>query len=164
MAVGSVQNKSANAENIAYDNTSTSSVITGDNVQEAIDQLFTSVSNGKSEIASAITDKGVNTSADASFAVMAENIGKISTGFTVTHEQINISLGQKAKPGRVLWQNMFVFINNIYIQTYDAAGAGDLISSINYNSSNGQITVNINDTSGVMFTNYATILTIYYID
>lgn len=79
MAIGSVQNKSANAENISYDNTSTSSIITGDNVQEAIDQLFTSVSNGKSEIASAITDKGVNTSADASFAMMAENIGKIST-------------------------------------------------------------------------------------
>lgn len=85
MAIVSVQNKSANAENISYDNTSTSSIITGDNVQEAIDQLFTSVSNGKSEIASAITDKGVSTSADASFSVMAKNIGKISTGFTVTH-------------------------------------------------------------------------------
>lgn len=40
MGFGSVQNKSANAENVSYDNTSTSSIITGDNVQEAIDQLF----------------------------------------------------------------------------------------------------------------------------
>lgn len=45
--------------------------------------FFTSVSNGKTEIASAITDKGVSTSADASFAAMAENIGKISTGSNV---------------------------------------------------------------------------------
>jgi len=48
-------------------------------VQEALDGLKSSVSNGKSLIASAITDKGVATAQDATFAQMAENIGEIST-------------------------------------------------------------------------------------
>lgn len=41
--------------------------------------LFTSVSNGKSQVASAITDKGVSTASDASFATMANNIRNIQT-------------------------------------------------------------------------------------
>lgn len=43
-------------------------------------ELFTSVSNGKSLVASAITDKGVATDATATFATMADNIDQISTG------------------------------------------------------------------------------------
>lgn len=65
----------------SYNNDNTSSVITADNVQGAIDQLFTSVSNGKSQIASAITGMGVSTSANDSFAQMATNIGNIETGY-----------------------------------------------------------------------------------
>lgn len=66
------------AADIAYD-TSTSGM-TADNVQGAIDELFTSVSDGKSLIASAITDKGVPTAEDATFQQMADNIGQISGG------------------------------------------------------------------------------------
>ncbi len=44
------------------------------------DQLFQSVSDGKSKIAGAITGKGVMTSADSSFDVMAANIRSIPTG------------------------------------------------------------------------------------
>ena len=43
------------------------------------DQLFQSVSNGKSLIASAITGKGVSTASDATFQQMATNIGSIQT-------------------------------------------------------------------------------------
>lgn len=50
------------------------------NVEEALDGLFTSVSSGKSLIASAITDKGVPTEEDADFAEMADNIRQIPTG------------------------------------------------------------------------------------
>lgn len=75
------------ASQISYNNGSTSSIITSNNVQGAIDQLFTSVSNGKSQIASAITDKGVSTSANASFAAMAANIAAISVG-----KQLEISI------------------------------------------------------------------------
>ena len=41
--------------------------------------LFQSVSEGKSAIAAAVTDKGVTTAADASFEQIAANIGSIST-------------------------------------------------------------------------------------
>lgn len=41
-----------------------------------LNEVKTSVSNGKSAVASAITDKGVSTSATASFNTMANNIRK----------------------------------------------------------------------------------------
>lgn len=41
--------------------------------------LFTSVSNGKRNVAAAITDKGVSTASDATFDTMATNIRKIPT-------------------------------------------------------------------------------------
>lgn len=46
----------------------------------AVKEVFQSVSNGKSLIASAITDKGVQTDATATFQEMATNIGQIETG------------------------------------------------------------------------------------
>lgn len=79
--IGQTPTVQASAEMTSYNNDNTSSVITADNVQGAIDQLFTSVSNGKSQIASAITDMGVSTSANATFAQMATNIGNIETGY-----------------------------------------------------------------------------------
>ena len=50
----------------------------GETVETRLNEVFQSVSNGKSLIASAITDKGVTTAADATFQVMADNIEKIS--------------------------------------------------------------------------------------
>lgn len=46
-------------------------------VYEVLNKCFQSVSNGKSLVASAITDKGVETASDATFAVMSDNISKI---------------------------------------------------------------------------------------
>lgn len=71
------------ASAVDYNNAETGMVAT--NMQDAVDELFTSVSNGKSLIAGAITDKGVSTSADATFQQMAENIGKIdsASGFYI---------------------------------------------------------------------------------
>ena len=86
------------ASNVSYNNNSTSEAISGKNVQAAIDQLFSwnkgkvndlnnkydqlfqSVSDGKRQIAGAITDKGVSTSSTASFSTMANNIRQIQTG------------------------------------------------------------------------------------
>lgn len=45
-----------------------------------VNNLFQSVSNGKSQIAEAITDKGVSTSANDSFSTMASNIRAIPSG------------------------------------------------------------------------------------
>lgn len=58
-----------------YSNTKTG--ISATNVQDAIDSCFTSVSNRKSLIASAITDMGVSTGQNDSFNKMAENIKQI---------------------------------------------------------------------------------------
>lgn len=66
------------AADVSYDNTT--SGMTADDVQDAIDEVFQSVSSGKTLIAGAITDKGVTTSATDSFATMAANIASIPTG------------------------------------------------------------------------------------
>ena len=50
------------------------------NAATEIDNLKTSVSEGKSLIASAITDKGVSTSSTATFQTMADNIGQLEIG------------------------------------------------------------------------------------
>ena len=47
--------------------------------QKDLDELFQSVSSGKTLVANAITDKGVSTSTTATFATMASNISKINT-------------------------------------------------------------------------------------
>ena len=49
------------------------------NMDGELNQLFQSVSNGKSQIAGAITDKGVPTSATDTFSTMAGNIRNIPT-------------------------------------------------------------------------------------
>jgi hypothetical protein len=48
-------------------------------LQTEIDNVKKSVSDGKTAVANAITNKGVSTATNAEFATMATNIGKIST-------------------------------------------------------------------------------------
>ena len=48
--------------------------------QSEVDILKTSVSSGKATIAAAVTDKGVQTAADATFQQIANNIGQIDQG------------------------------------------------------------------------------------
>ena len=48
-------------------------------INTKINELFQSVSDGKTLVANAITDKGVSTATDATFATMATNISKINT-------------------------------------------------------------------------------------
>lgn len=54
--------------------------MTATNVQESVYELFQFVSEGKALIASAVTDKGVETAADASFQTMHDNILAIPSG------------------------------------------------------------------------------------
>lgn len=53
---------------------------------EEFNSLKTSVSEGKSLIATAVTGKGVQTAADATFQTMATNISSIPTGYTKVSE------------------------------------------------------------------------------
>lgn len=133
------------ATNTTYSNSSTSSIITSTNVQGAIDQLFTSVSNGKELIADAITDKGVTTSASASFQTMANNIGRISTGYQVisatdsfsfTRQQVKTitSLSFSSSNWPTLDRILFLIVYPEYnsansSRSYISAGAG---SAVNY--------------------------------
>ena len=56
--------------------------------------LKTSVSEGKSLIAAAVTGKGVQTAADATFQTMASNISSIKTGYTkVSDAKSSVSVG-----------------------------------------------------------------------
>lgn len=58
-------------------------------VKGAIVELFQSVSNGKTLVANAITDKGVNTLATDTFQTMATNISRISSGSNVAYSITN---------------------------------------------------------------------------
>ena len=49
------------------------------NVQAVVDELYTSVKDGKTQIATAITSKGQNTSSSDTFATMTANIRNIQT-------------------------------------------------------------------------------------
>ena len=60
--------------------TSVLSAAQGKQLKTEIESLKSSVSNGKALVASAITDKGVTTAADATFQQMADNIRKIPSG------------------------------------------------------------------------------------
>ena len=56
-----------------------------------LNEVFQSVSDGKSKIAAAITDKGINTAADATFNTMANNISKIEAGSSIQKDNTKIS-------------------------------------------------------------------------
>lgn len=53
-------------------------------LKQELEETKKSVSDGKSKVASAITEKGVSTEATDTFDVMVENIGKIQTGISLT--------------------------------------------------------------------------------
>ena len=55
-------------------------------LETQVDELFQSVSSGKTAVANAITGKGVSTSTTATFATMATNVGKI-TNYTASEKQ-----------------------------------------------------------------------------
>lgn len=66
------------ADQISFDSATTG--LSAENVQAAIEELFTSVSEGKALIASAVTGKGAETADNADFETIAENIKEIPSG------------------------------------------------------------------------------------
>ena len=128
MAIGTVLGQhlpDLEANKVGYDNTSTSAIIKSDNVQGAIDQLFTSVSNGKTKIAGAVTDKGVSTSGTDSFDVIAENIGKIPVGAQLVMGTIKLDgSNQTLIPEIIGKENFVLFVignDKLYSSVYTPA-------------------------------------------
>ena len=62
-------------------------------LETQVNDLFQSVSDGKTLVANAITDEGVSTSTTATFATMATNISKITTYKEETKSYNNTSTG-----------------------------------------------------------------------
>ena len=91
-------NHSHNGANLSFDSTRSINDVINNNysmivaANSEISSLKSSVSEGKSLIASAITDKGVSTASDATFQTMSNNIRNITS----------IS-SPKLIPGNILW-------------------------------------------------------------
>ena len=83
-AIISSTSGSLDADVVNYDNTTSGATAT--DVQWALDEVFQSVSNGKTLIAAAITDKGVSTAASDSFQTMSTNIRNIKTATSTTYD------------------------------------------------------------------------------
>ena len=135
MGNGVILGQTQIASTVPYDNTQTSSIITGDNVQEAIDQLFTSVSNGKSLVAGAITDKGISTSANATFQQMATNIGQIKTGINFNIESFSY---RASSMGATYYTNSIYNLN----ASLNSEGILTLRSSGGNSTSQGSVNTN----------------------
>lgn len=73
--------------------------INKDSLVQAINEVFTSASNGKKLIAQAITGKGVETSESDTFSTMAKNISDIpsTSGEGITTDEINFLKAIKKK-------------------------------------------------------------------
>jgi hypothetical protein len=81
------------------------------NAVSAINELFTSVSDGKSLVAAAITDKGVATAANATFTTIAGNIGNIDTASIPGYKWVSRNSATDNNWNSVCYgNNMFVAI------------------------------------------------------
>ena len=100
----------------------------GTNVNDGMNELFISVSNGKAIVAAAITGKGVETASDASFKTMADNINAILTftegtsGGTATAEDIMYGKTAYAR-------NSLIVGNYIPLDTSDATASPGTIAA-----------------------------------
>lgn len=85
------------AKDVSFDDTG--SGLNAKNVQEAVNTLFTNVSDGKRKVASAVADKGVPTTEDATFDTIAEHVRSISTGADTSDADITAADVRSGKVG-----------------------------------------------------------------
>ena len=79
-------------------------------INTKVNDLFQSVSNGKTLVANAITDKGVSTATDATFATMATNISNISN-ITTTYKEETASWNKTSTGANRI---VFTFSADVY--------------------------------------------------
>lgn len=105
-------------------------------LQKQIDDCFQSASDGKSAIASAITGKGVSTDADATFAQMAANIGRIKTNPRLQAKNAALSTAAQAiKP-----DSGYDGLSQVAIPAVTGnAAQGDVLSGRTFNSATAGI-------------------------
>ena len=96
----------------------------------AINETFTSASNGKTAIAAAITGKGVPTSSSDSFATMAANIALIGGSSYTKIASVDYTVSTTATTGQsigtiALGSTYWTANKIIYVRIRDKAGARD---------------------------------------
>ena len=101
-----------------------------------LDEIKKSVSDGKSAVAGAITAKGIDTAADAEFAIMAENINKIGTDHNLVFKQSNIT-DKSLTP--VFGNGVFIAYHSTDKVVYYSKDGGETwnTSSLNVSTSTG---------------------------
>ncbi len=119
-----------------------------------VDELKKSVSDGKTSVAAAVTAKGVTTAADATFATIAANIGKISTGVDTsdaTATAVNVLSGKTCyvKGAKVTGK-----MTNRGAVTQALNAGGSYTIPAGYHNGSGKVTANslagqTNGTAGV---------------
>ena len=89
------------------------------NANNEISSLKSSVSSGKTQIASAITDKGVSTAASATFSQMASNIRNIAQGLNARYiAEAYISNGNSTTFGEYDVTGFLIY-NTVYINDFN---------------------------------------------
>ena len=110
------------ASDVSYNQTNVADELTVINgaiasLSDELDECFQSVSDGKSLVASAITDKGINTTADATFETMANNIANIQAVKT-TAPKITI-------PNDTNYPSFSATVGKTYVVTIVAPGTAN---------------------------------------
>ena len=130
--------------------------MSADNVQDAVTELFTSVSDGKSAVAAAITDKGVATAATDSFAQMAANIRAIETN-RLTFEELDVTQVGGAISAFIpiyILVNNFGLIPIVDVNSINSYEVYDVFGNNSVGVSNNSGIIEISDLSDVLQIHY----------
>ena len=110
-------------------------------LETEVSELFQSVSDGKTLVANAITDKGVSTSTTATFATMASNIRNLNNGIGYTSESKNGSVSvERGGTGsiRITFSNTVLGVTGVSYSYSDS-----YLKFKNFSISGNTVTVNI---------------------
>lgn len=139
-----IEGLSLKAKNVTIEDAT--GIFASDNVEGALSELFQNVSNGKSSIAKAITDKGVPASASDNFNTLANKISQIiSELLDIPFPSFNVGIGSVSATFNTLdstfkefriqgqsWQTSNIFSNLVGNTNYifEAKYGGNRVSKL----------------------------------